>query len=156
MKNFFKRFRSLLVSASPFAVALLFLSNLIVSFFVYRSSRPQALYRFFVVTNYVHSVSTNLPSSPSSHSLSLNLAAPRESRLPDQVSVDYLYFVLSGRPCVRMYGKIYSEGDYCSRGLILRIYPDRILLWDGTYLENSNSHSINSLERKKDGFRTAL
>lgn len=146
MKNFFKRIRSFLVLCAPFCIGVLFIVNLVVSFFSYRSSRPQFLYRVFVVTNVVSSVTTSFFGSVSgTFTNGQSIVSSPVRHTPPSFSLPYDYFVLSGKPYIRYFDKHYTEGDYCSRGMIMRIFPDRVFLWDGSVIENARLRSSNNL-----------
>lgn len=161
MKNFFKRIRSFLVLCAPFCIGVLFIVNLVVSFFSYRSSRPQFLYRVFVVTNVVSTVTTSFVGSVSqsfSNGLSIVNSPSPVRHSPPVISLPYDYFVLSGKPYIRYFDKHYTEGDYCSRGMIMRIFPDRVFLWDGSVIENARLRSSDNLplERNKKNDRKSI
>lgn len=147
MKRFFLWFRSFCVTSFPFVAFALVICNFIVSCSVYRTAHPRYFYKTFVITNEVHSVvSSTVPfsvSSPESSSKSSEYS-------PSVVPVDYDYMVLSSSPVIRLFGRVYREGDVTSHGLILRIFPDRVFLHDGTVLENSrHSNSDRNLKRIK-------
>lgn len=146
MKALLTRFRSFCVSSFPLVAFFLVISNFIVSCSVSRAARPQYHYKTFVVTNVVSSVVTNFISSPSFSS-----SVPSGSNTVSSVSSDppvydgrYKYFVLESRRMAFMDGTYYGEGDICSRGLILRIFPDRIFLHNGSCIENKLVFSLDS------------
>lgn len=52
------------------------------------------------------------------------------------------YFMVNGCPHVQMYGRNYSLGSPTSRGIIVKIFPDAIILKDGSRIENLSSANI--------------
>lgn len=129
-----------IAGAVPFFLTCAFLCNFVLSCVVYRSSHPRYIYETHVTTNYVHSVVTNfLPPSVvlSSNSVS-SVVSPSKSSSSSTEShrFPYEYFILSGRASMRYYGKVYYEGDVCSLGLILRIFPDKVFFHNGDVLLN--------------------
>lgn len=138
MKTLITRFRSFCVSSFPLVAFALVVSNFIVSCSVSRASRPQYHYKTFVITNVVSSVVTNyvsssfLPSSIPSNALPESVEQPP----PPRYDGSYKYFVLESRRMAYMDGTYYREGDVCSRGIILRIFPDCIYLHNGSVIDN--------------------
>lgn len=152
MNKFFNWFRSFCVTSFPFVAFVLVVVNFFVSFFVYKSSHPRYYYRCFVITNEVVSVVTSVipssVSSPVSSSLPSASSSSPSSNPPPVYPVRYEYMLLSGFPCARLFGRVYYEGDFTSRGMILRIFPDRIVLHNGSSFENVGFSSDRSQIRK--------
>ena len=126
--------------ALPFLIFCAFLCNFVVSCVVYRSAHPRFIYETHVTTNYIHSVVTNYLSSslvsPTSSVTSVS-SQVKPSRPSTQTHIfPYEYFVISGRSVMRYFGKVYFEGDICSLGLILRIFPDKVFFHNGDVLQN--------------------
>lgn len=145
MKNLLVRFRAFCVSSFPLVAFALVLSNFIVSCSVSRSVKPQYFYKTEVVTNYIHSVVTNFVTGVTSSTIvstSTN-GVSSSSYEPPVYDYSYRYFVLSARRMAYMDGAYLSEGDICSRGLILRIFPDRIFLHDGSVIQNTYRKSLD-------------
>lgn len=148
MKSILVRFRAFCVSSFPLVAFALVVSNFIMSFKISKSVHPQYSYRTFVVTNYLHSVVTNFVSSPSSPSFnSTNFSPSAEKPSPPRYDRSYRYFVNASRRMVYMDGSYYSEGDACSKGLIIRIFPDCIYLHDGSVIDNKYSPPLDDSPR---------
>lgn len=140
MKHILARFRSFCVGSFPLVAFVLVVSNFFISFRLGQTRKPVYSYRTFVVTNYIHSVVTNfvvssIPVESSSTTNSVSSLTP-----PPVYQKEYRYFLSSSRRMVYMDGSYFSEGDYCSRGLIVRIFPDIIYLHDGSTIENTYRH----------------
>lgn len=124
------------------------MSNVLVSCSVSRSCHPRYFYKTFVITNEVVTIITQQVSSLSLPS-SVSSSSSSSPSLPPSYPVSYDYFVFSGRPSVRLFGRVYHEGDFTSRGMILRIFPDRILLMNGSVLENvSTTESSRKIKKE--------
>lgn len=152
MKLLFKRFCSFCVTCAPFVAFLLVVSNFFVSCSVIRTAHPRYFYKTIVVTNDVVTIVSNFVSS-SSVSIPVD---PSHSNLvsstplsPPVYNKPFRYFVLGGRRMVAMDGVHFSEGDICSSGIILRIFPDRIILHDGSRIDNSLSSDFNTGKKGK-------
>lgn len=124
----------------PLFVFLALLSNIFVVYYFEKSREPQIIYCVRPQTNDAPaSVSSTSPvplpssivrsSKPSSSSGSVQ-------SLPS-VSVHYHYFMAGGNRHVQMWNRYFSEGSLTSYGRIINIFPDRILLEDGSYIVNS-------------------
>lgn len=145
MKHLLARFRSFCVGSFPLVAFVLVVSNFFISFRLGQSRKPVYSYRTFVVTNYLHSVVTNfvVSSSPCVSLSPTNTVSSLPS--PPVYQKEYRYFLSSSRRMVYMDGTYFSEGDFCSRGLIVRIFPDMIYLHDGSTIENT--YRVPSFER---------
>lgn len=137
MRQLIARFRSFCVSSFPVVAFALVVANFVTCCCVSRSCHPQYLYKTVVTTNYLHSVVTNFLYSPSLSPSTIATNTPsRRDIEPTRYPVNYRYFVLGSKPTIYMHGVYYSEGDICSRGIILRIFPDCVYLLNGSILEN--------------------
>ena len=77
-------------------------------------------------------------SSPSSHDSSF---VP--SSAVKDIDVDYDYYMVGPYRRVNMFGRTFFEGSLTSYGRILRIYPDRLQLDNGSYLVNRKFKTSN-------------
>lgn len=90
-----------------------------------------------VVTNYIQN-SNPIQFSTSSNSIS-SVSSPR----PKETRSRFSYSVVSGRRCFRWFSHDYYEGDVCSLGLVLRVFPDRVFFHNGDVLLNDSPSSEN-------------
>lgn len=150
MKQLITRIKSALKTLAPLVAFALLCSNFIVSCCVVRSSRPRYFYNTLVVTNELLTVVSNVLSAtyqPTNH-VSFSGVSRSSETVPRSQRVNYRYSVVGGKPVVYMHNRYYYEGDITSRGIILRIFPDRIYLHDGFYIENSEGR-ISDLPKTK-------
>lgn len=132
--------KDFLKGLAPFLVCLCAIANFFVSCTVSRAVRPQ--YSYSVVTNFV--VSSNVSTSAAPVSVSavgsvlptVEGKAPRVDPLFDEVKIEYHAFIAHGRACFRWLDHDYRVGDATSYGIVVGIYPDRILLHNGNRLVN--------------------
>ena len=137
MKSFLERLRSSLRSFLPLVLFCLVVSNFVLSCSAFRSARPQYRYHHVVVTNeVVQVVSNSVPSSVDSFSPRKEVERASDS-LPE-ISRPYTFFYLSGEAFAKLDGFYYRSGDVLSSGRIVRIFPDRIYLHDGSTIVNSS------------------
>lgn len=142
--------KDFLKGLAPFLVCLCAIANFFVSCSVSRAVRPQFVYS--VVTNFV--VSSNLSTSAAPVSVysvgsvlpTVEGKAPRVDPLFEEVKIEYHAFVERGRACFRWLDHDYRVGDATSYGIVVGIYPDRILLHNGNRLVN-----LKGLKGVKDG-----
>lgn len=59
-----------------------------------------------------------------------------EFQPPRSYRLRYYAFVVDSRPCASMSGRYYYEGDRHAYGVIRSIFPERIYLEGGDYIEN--------------------
>lgn len=144
MKSFFTRLFSTLRAFAPFVAFSLVVSNFCLSCAAYRSARPQYRYRHFTVTNEIVTVVSNVSGSVLAKDISQNNIAPGFSS--PVISRPYSYFVVAGVSMAYLDGFYYRAGDSVSSGIIIRIFPDCILLHDGSRIMNS---SLPSTQRKE-------
>lgn len=143
VKDFFK-------GLAPFLVCLCAIANFFVSCTVSRAVRPQIVYT--VETNFVVSSSVSTSAAPVSVSAvgsvlpTVEGKAPRVDPLFEEVKIEYHAFVACGRACFRWLDHDYRVGDATSYGIVVGIYPDRILLHNGNRLVN-----LKGLQGVKDG-----
>lgn len=156
MNRILTRIRDFCISSFPLVAFALVISNFVVSCCVARSNHPKFVYKTFVITNEVVTVVSQFFGSVSSPSVSSPVS--KDSSTPPPVyPLHYEYFILSGRPVVRMFGSVFHEGDTCSRGVILRIFPDRIILHDGSFIENIQfSDTTQLMKRSLKNDRTTI
>lgn len=138
-------FAALSQKCSSFAGLIVFgmlLLNLVVVFLFEKSRSPQVVYsveRVLVNTNdssFV-SVTGSIPVEVSSNVLS-SVSDPVSSSSPVvRISTNYDYFMYGQSRLVKMFDRFFSEGSLTSYGRIVTIFPDRILLDDGSYINNS-------------------
>ena len=148
------RFLSNVRDFSPLLLAVMAVCNLVMAFNVRSTVRKSSS---VVVTNYVDLVNFPSPvsvgtSSNTVSSLFGSLGSLVPSSSPDLPSVSssekeerkvfcnlpYQYFVANRRIGAQICGRYFYEGSLCSGGYISKIFPDRILLEDGSFIVNSN------------------
>lgn len=141
-RNIFTKLRLILRRCWTVLVFAVAISNFVMSCSVSRMTRPQYVYTtttneiFYtsVVTQFISSASTSsslpLSDSPSS--------SDSFSRNHDSSTYHYRYMLVGGRKCVELFGRICYVGSRTSYGRIVDIFPDRILLDDGSFIVNSN------------------
>lgn len=149
----FSAFRSSLGSYVNLFVFLALLLNLFVVYRFESTRKPQVVYtvqKVFVNTNISDVVSSPLGSSdvvsfplissPVSSAAASSSFLPRYSSVSNVVacSADYHYFLIGRDRCARMWDRIFYEGSLTSYGRIVTIFPDRILLDDGSWIQNSH------------------
>lgn len=137
------RFCSFLVSFFkrnyPLVCTAVIVSNFVLSCTCWRSLSDRHFYH--TVTNEVFTTCTitQVVSSSSFVTNCPSLVSPSSS--VDQVDhpcEDYLYFLVDGRKCVRLWGRPYFAGSVTSYGRILDVYPDRCLLVGGGSITNND------------------
>lgn len=96
-----------------------------------------------VISNYVNNINLSHPNNPAIASTRQATTADQQQRLENQ-SIRYHYMVLDGYPAIRYYGRNFGIGSpflsYDTR--IKQIFPDRILLSDGTVLLNNHNPDV--------------
>lgn len=149
----------------PFLMFLLMCTNVFVIYRFESTRKPRVVYsveRVLIPSNTVAGVSSksdissskfSLPTNSVSSSLSSS-SVSSSSSVPAVVIVcrtPYHYFMLGRNIYVEMFGRYYGRGSLCSYGIIKMIFPDRILLDDGSWILNSKfdvSSSFNSSTNK--------
>lgn len=136
----------------PMVCVCLVLSNFVLSCASWRSVTPQYVYS--TVTNVVERVTvvTQLQERVEGERKKGLLQPPSQSDLyrpKDYPCNDYLYFVADGRKCVRLWGRVYLSGSLTSRGRILDVFPDRVVLEGGDSILNTKAQGSYN-ERSTD------
>lgn len=130
----FYRFLRFWRRSLPFSLFLLAVCNVL---FLWRAvSRlvPRVDVQRTEHTEYVYSVVTDrveIVTSPSSNGSSF--VSPSSCK---DIDVDYDYYMVGSHRRANMFGRTFYEGSLTSYGRILRIYPDRLQLDNGSYLVN--------------------
>lgn len=97
-----------------------------------------------VISNYVNNINLSHPTDPAIASTRQVTPADKQQR-PENQSIRYHYMVLDGYPAIRYYGRNFGIGSpflsYDTR--IKQIFPDRILLSDGTVLLNNHNPDLD-------------
>ena len=127
----------------PLVCTFLILSNFVAACSCWRSISPRHFYH--TVSNTVFSVSvvTQLVDRVSLDPASA-LSSPAPRYEPKEYPCrDYVYYMLEGRQYVRLYGRVYSHGGLTSRGRIVGIFPDRVLLDNGDSIFDARKESRN-------------
>lgn len=57
---------------------------------------------------------------------------------------DFVYFLVDGRPRVRLWGRPYFLGSRTSRGIIVGIYPDMVQLDNGNSIVRADKHEFGT------------
>lgn len=122
----------------PVLFLCLILCNFVLSCSVYRAYQPRHYYH--TVTNSVWFYST-VTQYLATASVSSNLVDNVSSRGVDTFCNDYVYFLVDGRPRVRLWGRPYFLGSRTSRGIIVGIFPDRVQLDNGNSIIKDNHDS---------------
>ena len=141
MSTRFCRFLRFWRRSLPFSLFLLAVCNVL---FLWRAvSRlvPRVAVQRTEHTEYVYSVVTDrveIVTSPSSFDSSISSSSSSKD-----VDVDYDYYLVGFHRRVNMFGRTFYEGSLTSYGRILRIYPDRLLLDNGSYLVNRKFKTSN-------------
>lgn len=96
-----------------------------------------------VISNYVNHISLSYPTNSAIASTRPATSTDKQQR-PENLSIRYHYMVLDGYPAIRYYGRNFGIGSpffsYDTR--IKQIFPDRILLSDGTVLLNNHNPDL--------------
>lgn len=138
MSAILTRFRAFCVSSFPLVAFALVVANFITCCSVSRSCHPQYVYSTIATTNYISEVITNYLSSPLYSTNSINIDTKElKQNSPPSFNVSYQYFVIGDSPTIKMNGVYYREGQVCSKGIILRIFPDTVYLHNGSTLSNT-------------------
>lgn len=129
----------------PIVCVCLVVSNFALSCASWRSVSPQYVYS--TVTNVVDRVTVVtqiLERVESQTNNVLNQPAPQADtrRFVDYPCGDYLYFVADGRKTVRLWGRFYYAGSQTSRGRILDVFPDRVVLENGDSIVNTKTQGV--------------
>ena len=137
----FYRFLRFWRRSLPFSLFLLAVCNVL---FLWRAvSRlvPRVDVQRTEHTEYVYSVVTDrveIVTSPASHDSSY-----LPSSASKDIDVDYDYYMVGPHRRANMFGRTFYEGSLTSYGRILRIYPDRLHLDNGSYLVNRKFKTSN-------------
>lgn len=150
------RFKQILSFLSSCSGLFLFVAGCCNFFLAYRAT---SCIKSVVTTNVVEMVvlSTNelsSASSPSNSSPSVSSpfffyppsspSSPSE-RVPRQVAeYPYQYFLCGRRIGACMFGRYYYDGSPCSYGRIDKIFPDRIILVGGDWIQNRFDSFVSS------------
>lgn len=148
-KGFFQALSEKCSSLAGLLVFLMIFLNLAVVYSFEKSRKPQIVYtveRVFVNTNVNSSavVATvpardPVPSSSASDASGSNVVSvvsdPNAGLV--RLSTPYDFFTYDFRRFCRMFDRMFAEGSLTSFGRIVVIFPDRILLEDGSYINNS-------------------
>lgn len=124
----------------PLFVFLALCLNVVVVWRFEERQKPQVMY--YVATNSVAVSSSAAPGSPSPGSL---VSGFPTNRLLGACSASnavvftayYDYFLFDGTRGAKMFDRLFYEGSRTSYGRIDTIFPDRILLENGSYIVNS-------------------
>ena len=131
----------------PPVLLALAIANFLLACHVGRQNYPTVIEKVSVITNVVSSADSDFSSLSVSNSVSSVPLVTRPSLVtnsPSQVcETSYQYFITGRRIGCKMFGRFYFEGSPCSYGRIDSIYPDRILLSSGDWIQN--------LQRFEDG-----
>lgn len=125
-----------------FALFLLVLCNLFVIWRFERSRKPQIVQETItIVTNQVYVVTNFLSGADAPGYLPGNaLAASNEVRRVNdpqwEIELPYRYGVAFGQRYVDIGGRLFSEGSPTSYGVIVRIFPERLVLDNGYFIKN--------------------
>lgn len=153
-------------SLSGLLVFSLLVLNLFVVYLFEKSRQPQIIYsveRIFVNSNFnsnvsisttnsyktISNISQLVKDSPSSNIVQTYSVPSNTVR----ATVFYDYFTYDMHRYAIIFDRRFSEGSLTSYGRISTIFPDRILLEDGSYLYNAKysyitTHNNNSNNRK--------
>lgn len=105
--------------------------------------RQLALEMPTVISNYVNNITLSYPTNSAIVSTSLVTSTDKQ-QLSGYQTIRYHYMVLDGYPAIRYYGRNFGIGSpflsYDTR--IKQIFPDRILLSDGTVLLNNHNPDV--------------
>lgn len=95
------------------------------------------------ISNYVNNITYSYPTNLAIASTRLVTSTDKQQRLENQ-SIRYHYMVLDGYPAIRYYGRNFGIGSpFLSHDTrIKQIFPDRILLSDGTVLLNTHNPDV--------------
>lgn len=141
----------------PLLMFLCMLANVGVIYRFESTRKPRVVYsveRVLIPSNSVPS-SVSAPSRRSSVSprdyitntppFSVSSPVPSAPALPVVACLTpYHYFTMGNQMCVKMWGRYYSRGSLCSYGIIRRIFPDRILLDDGSWIVNAEYDGVRA------------
>lgn len=73
-----------------------------------------------------------------------------------RLTTPYHYFMHNFKRYARIFGRFFSEGSLTSYGRIEIIFPDRILLDDGSYIVNSHNPEVELTARQQADERKAV
>lgn len=133
---FFVRLSRSLNGFVPLFIFLALVANLIIVYRFETTRKPQVVYsveRVLINTNSVSSVSVPLTNSVSSVSV-VHSSTGFSARV--SCNANYDYFLYNGVRGVKMWDRFYNEGSLTSYGRIDKIFPDRIILDDGSFIVN--------------------
>ena len=144
---FFVRLSRSLNGFVPLFIFLALVANLIIVYRFETTRKPQVVYsveRVLINTNTVSSVSAPLTNSfssvsaPLANSFSSVSVSHSSTGSTARVScnANYDYFLYNGVRGVKMWDRFYNEGSLTSYGRISKIFPDRIILDDGSFIVN--------------------
>lgn len=132
--------------------SLMSLANFILVYLSYQQSHERVVHHYetSVVTNEVfyHSVVTQMVGTVEIKDV---IANGHSHQVREVQCGDYFYFLVSGYPRVRLWGRDYFVGSKTSHGVIYEIYPDRVILQNGVHIVKQNERNIygsNSTSRK--------
>lgn len=144
----FKSLLERLKALTPLFVFIALIVNIFIVISFEKSRKPQVVYCVRPAeTNHVEKSSD--PSPIVSESILSSTPSKTPSALSQSTSsgfpsVLYDFFVVNGRRGVQMWGRLFSEGSPTSYGRIVTIFPDRILLEDGSFIINEKWHGSRS------------
>ena len=137
----FYRFLRFWRRSFPFSLFLLAVCNVLFLWRAFSRLVPRVDVQRTEHTEYVYSVVTDrveIVTSSSSH----DSPYPSSSAFKD-IDVDYDYYMVGPHRRVNLFGRTFYEGSLTSYGRILRIYPDRLQLDNGSYLVNRKFKTSN-------------
>lgn len=139
--KFSRKIKAFLYRLLPLSVIACCICNIYFAYRVNVESRPVTVFNYHEVTNRIDVSSNSLPSNMfSSVSLSSPDSPSDSVARPSCASVcrvPYQYFLCGRRIGAYVWGRFYYEGSPCSYGRISMIFPDRIILDSGDWIENA-------------------
>lgn len=125
----------------PVLFLALILCNFVLSCSVYKSHQPRHFYHTVTNSVWFYSTVTQFISSASSVT---NLVDSVSTKVADSYCSDFVYFLVDGRPRVNLWGRPYFLGSRTSRGIIVDIFPDRVILDNGSsIIKDVYEHGAN-------------
>lgn len=109
----------------PLLFIILIITNCLISYRVGHSLQPVQHYHEITNTVYYTSIVTQMVNKAVS-----DFVTSSDINREYECS-DYVYFVVDGRPRVRLWGRPYFIGSRTSRGIIRDIYPDMCIMDNG-------------------------
>ena len=144
--SFFDSFRKKFNSFVPVFILALLVSNCVVIWYFEKSRRPQVIYSVERVSSPASVVAVTNSSpvvSDSSPVVSDHVPLSSTNKL-FTVKAFYDYGISWGRRFALLWGRYFYEGDPTSYGEISFIYPERIILADGSVIVNTKWNNAGS------------